>query len=215
LTKVRDAEQVIDAAAKVFAAKGFEAARLEEIAAELGILRGSLYYYVPSKAELLSMLFDRRLLVLIGRVEAIAAADLPPITKLEAALRAHLRHLDEFYPESSQWFKLPQHRRPAKNQAQVSARYHQYERLLRGIVEEGIAAGAMRRDLDPKVATLGVLGACNWLTQWYRKGGRLSIDEIGDTLISLLTDGLRADTRPTERRRATKRRRARAAERPD
>lgn len=201
MTKVRDSEQVIEAAARVFARKGFEAARLEEIAAELGILRGSLYYHVPSKAELLCMVFDRRLMVLIERVAQIATSDLPPAQKLEAALRAHLRHLDEFYPESSQWFKLPARRRPATHQAQVNARYHQYEGLLRSIVDEGIATGAFRRELDPKVATLGLLGACNWLTQWYRKGGRLSIEQIADTLVLLLIDGLRSDAGKARRRR--------------
>jgi hypothetical protein len=44
--------------------------------------------------------------------------------------------------------------------------------------------------------TLSVLGSANWLTHWYRRGGRLSIEEIGDTIISMALDGLRAPAKP-------------------
>ncbi|MGH2586984.1 MAG: TetR/AcrR family transcriptional regulator [Dehalococcoidia bacterium] len=193
MTKIHDREQVIDAAAKVFAAKGFEAARLEEIAAELGVLKGSLYYHAASKAELLFLVTHRRMLTIIEQTQTIAASDASPAEKLAAAMRAHLHHLDEHHPESSLWFVQPSRSgKSADRQAEIRALHREYEAVLRGIVQEGIESGDFYRDLDAAVATLGVLGMCNWLPRWYDRGGRLSIDEIGDTFIGMVLEGLRS-----------------------
>ncbi len=196
MTKVRDREQVIEAAARVFAGKGYEAARLEDIAAELGILKGSLYYHVSSKAELYFLVNCKRAACLIAGIEQIAAGSATPAEKLATALRAHLHHLDRYYPESSHWFLNPA---TSPSTAQQQAEYRRlsraYEAALRGLVEEGITAGELRPDLDPKVATLGLLGMCNWLARWYHQDGRLSIDAIAGTLIAMALDGLRCSGR--------------------
>src|SRR5262249_44622276 len=149
-----------------------------EIAAELGILQGSLYYHVGSKADLLALVQTRRLVTLIERMEGIAASDLPPLDKLATAVREHLRHLDEFFPESSQWFmERSQPRLSDGGGRGVLGLNRRYVDVLEDIVKQGVAAGALRADLDTGVATRGLLGMCNWLPRWYRKDGRLSIDQ--------------------------------------
>lgn len=193
MTKIRDLEQLLDVAAKVFAEKGFDAARLEDIAAELGVLQGSLYYHVASKADLLLLIQERRFRAIKARMEGIAASHLAPRAKLSVALREHLRFLDEFFPESSEWFTEPaQGRLSLERYEQWRAHNRSYVDVLEGIVREGVEAGQLRRDLDTHVAVRGMIGMCNWLPRWYRKGGRLAIDEIGDTLIGMVIDGLRS-----------------------
>ncbi len=193
MTKVRDREQVIEAAARVFAEKGYEAARLEDIAAELGILKGSLYYHAASKAELLFLVNCKRLTYLIDGIERIAQERCSPSEKLSTAIRAHLLHLDTHFPESSQWFVNPDTaRHTAGQKAEYRRLSRQYESAMRGLIEAGIAAGELRADLDPKVTTLGILGMCNWLTRWYHQDGRLGIDHIAATYNTFIFDGLRA-----------------------
>jgi TetR/AcrR family transcriptional regulator, cholesterol catabolism regulator len=202
VTKVRDLDQVLDAAARVFGEKGFEDARIEDIAAELGILKGSLYYYAATKAELLFLVTRRRLLVLIERIEGIAASQASPSGKVAAAVRAHLDQLDAFYPESRQWFTQPS--RPRGRDDGLDSRREEirdlnrrYRAVWRRIIGEGAAAGSFDADLDLDVATLGVLGACNWLTQWYEKDGRLQIEEISATLERLILGGLSTNNQPS------------------
>jgi AcrR family transcriptional regulator len=191
VTKIRDLDQLLDAAAKVFAEKGFEAARLEDIAAELGVLQGSLYYHVASKADLLVLVQRRRSLAIKAQIECIAATDAPPRAKLAAALREHLRHLDAFFPESSEWFTQPaQGRLSEEGREQLRTVSRAYIEVFEGILRQGAEAGEFRVDLDLPVTTRGLMGMCNWLPRWYRKDGRLSIDEISDTFVSLLMDGL-------------------------
>jgi AcrR family transcriptional regulator len=192
VTKIRDLDQLLDAAAKVFAEKGFDAARLEDIATELGVLQGSLYYHVASKADLLFLVQRRRLLAITACMERIAASEMAPLDKLATALREHLRHVDDFWPESAQWFTEPAPRHSEDRRANGRTLNRAYLDVIEDIVYQCAEAGELRSDLDVPIATRGVIGMCNWLPRWYRKGGRLSMDQISEMFISLATDGLRS-----------------------
>jgi hypothetical protein len=66
-----------------------------------------------------------------------------------------------------------------------------YERALRGLIEQGIACGALR-PADPKLAALLLLGAVNWTARWFRPDGGRSAVEIGREAAELLVRGLLA-----------------------
>lgn len=201
MTKVRDLDQLLDVAARLFGERGYEATTLEEIAQELGILKGSLYHYISSKAELHALVTKRRLEQLIDDVERIAALDIPADEKLTQALRKHLGTIHDFYPESSQWFVQPALPKTTTDSTPADRPNRTYESVIRQIITQGISDGVFRGDLDPQVMALSVLGSCNWLTLWYRRGGRLTIDQVGDTVIAMALDGLRAGTRSAGTRR--------------
>jgi AcrR family transcriptional regulator len=197
LTKVRDRQQLIDVAARIFAERGFEAARLEDIAAELGVLKGSLYYHVSGKGELLYLVVLRILVPMIDSLEAVNATDAPAREKLAAAVRAHLRHFDEYYRESLMLFverALPllsrEHRRD------IFDRYRRYEALLHGLLQSGIEAGEFRADLDVNVLVLSLLGMCNWVPRWFRGDGRLTMDAIADVFLAVFLEGIGPRSRP-------------------
>jgi AcrR family transcriptional regulator len=72
--------EILDAAGQIFNEKGYQAARIEDIAGRVGILRGSLYYYIDSKEDLLyalSVAGHTSGLATIDEDEAMAAADAP------------------------------------------------------------------------------------------------------------------------------------------
>jgi AcrR family transcriptional regulator len=203
LTKVRDRKQLIDVAARLFAERGFEAARLEDIAAELGVLKGSLYYHVSGKGELLYLVVLRILDPMIDSLEGIVATDAPAREKLVAAVRTHLGHYDQYYRESLRMFvdrALPllsdEHR------SEIFDRYHRYEALLRGLLQSGIETGEFRADLDVNILVLGLLGMCNWVPRWYRADGRLSIDAIADIFLSAFLEGIQSQSDPPRRDRS-------------
>lgn len=201
MTKVRDLDQVLDVAARLFGERGYEATRLDDIAQELGVLKGSLYYYTSSKADLLRHINGRRLRELIANATTILESDASAADRLDEVLREHLRFIDRHHPESSQWFE------PANSTTRRSSRTRgkrppnserlnrRYAALIARAVEEGQELGEFRPELDPKVAALGLLGSCNWLTRWYAKDGRLDIEAISDNLVTVLLQGLRVDAR--------------------
>jgi AcrR family transcriptional regulator len=193
MTKVYDREQLVEVAARVFGQKGFEGARLEDIAAELGLLKGSLYYHVRSKYELLFLVLKRIYEPMVAKLEHAVASEVSPREKLRAAVRSHLEHYDEFHMETPvQFVDGSLQSLPPEYASAIRAIFDQYERLLREVLDEGIRAGEFRADLDLSIVKMAMLGMCNWLPRWYRKDGPLSIQAISDIFADLLLQGLEA-----------------------
>ena len=56
----------------------------------------------------------------------------------------------------------------------VLGKGHSYQGVFRQLIEEAVAAGEVRGDLDPRLAALSILGSANWVYRWFRPGGRFS-----------------------------------------
>ena len=91
-------DEIITAAAKVFQTKGYHAASVQDIADEVGILKGSLYHHFESKEELLYLIVKEPIAKLYETVGEILASEAPAAEKLRRAILAHLEHLLEDLP---------------------------------------------------------------------------------------------------------------------
>jgi AcrR family transcriptional regulator len=191
VTKIRDRDQLVEAAARVFARKGFDSASMEDIAAEVGVLQGSLYYHVSSKAELLFLVQRRRLMAINAALDGIADSAEAPPEKLRHAIREHLRYLETNYPESRNWFTEPG-RGTDSGDARDDIRElnHRYGGIWVRIIRDGIESGAFRAGVDAGTVARGILGMCNWVPRWYRREGPRSIDDIIADLSEMAVRGL-------------------------
>ncbi len=88
-------QESLDAAARLFARRGFHAASMREIAAAAGMLPGSLYYHVPSKDELLLAVYEEGVRRIAERFDAAVSETQPSWARFEAACVAHLEMLLE------------------------------------------------------------------------------------------------------------------------
>jgi AcrR family transcriptional regulator len=78
-------QAILDAALLTFAEHGFEAARLDDVAARAGVAKGTLYLYFPSKEALFEGLVRTSVAPIIARMSELAAApDIPPMQAIEA-----------------------------------------------------------------------------------------------------------------------------------
>src|SRR5262249_32729818 len=91
--------------------------------------------------------------------------------------------------------------------ANVRAQRERYASVVSDIIARGVRAGEFAVP-DVGIATLGLLGMCNWLCQWYSPTGRLSASDIGARFADLVLDGLRG---PQRKKRGGASRCARAA----
>ncbi len=74
--------EILDAAEKLFHTKGFEKCTVNDILHEVGIAKGTFYYYFKSKEEVLDAIVARFTELMISRVEAVLSRDVHPIEKL-------------------------------------------------------------------------------------------------------------------------------------
>src|SRR3979409_285251 len=85
----REAE-VIDSAVEVFFDKGYSAASIQDVADRVGVLKGSLYYYIDSKEDLLSRIVDDVHRESTEILEAVQALDVPAIEAVRIYIEKHV-----------------------------------------------------------------------------------------------------------------------------
>jgi AcrR family transcriptional regulator len=185
-------DEIVAAAAKVFRTKGYHAATVRDIADEVGILKGSLYHHFESKEALLYLVVKEPIAQMYRTMGEIAAADAAATEKLRRAILAHLEAFDRHYPHL---FVYLREREAVKRRfrEQIGFSPKAYERLWQQILEEGVASGEFRRELDIRVASYGLLGMLNWSYKWYNPGGRLPVGEVAGEFTALALAGLAAN----------------------
>lgn len=177
---------IVRSAAKNFAKYGYEGTSLDQIAKQAGVHKSTLYHYIRSKKELLLDVLVTPLSECLQRLEAVLCDEgLDVRGQLEALLRIHLNfmfsHRDVFVIFVRERNALRGYRK-ARLYFEMIERYDQ---IFYGTMKEGIASGDFR-ETDPRVASLVLLGGCNWMVEWYKSTGRLSRHELEDTVVEFL-----------------------------
>jgi AcrR family transcriptional regulator len=170
--------EIIDAAASVFAAKGYQAATVQDIASRVGLLKGSLYYYIESKEDLLFALVERAYLDTIDWIttsDAVGVGDAP--TRMRTFIERWMANL----AQQSARMKLTEREGrhlSAQHAAAVRKLASRIEAMVRTIIEEGVAEGSFFADTDAVTGAKSILSLLNATAAWYRPSGPLSWADI-------------------------------------
>lgn len=196
----RRADEIIDAAAAVFAERGYHGASTQDVADRLGMRQASLYYYFPSKESALEQVCLRSVADFVERAETIAAGPARAAEKLAAIVRSHLAPV-ESRGDYVRCFLRERRFLPRDSARRIRRVARRYEDILRGVIEAGIATGELRRDLEPRLATLALLGMCNAAMEWYGREPNASVARIADAFTDLALSGMKAGPGSAKSRR--------------
>lgn len=162
--------EVLDAAAQLFHDSGYSSTTVQDVADALGILKGSLYYYIDTKEDLLFQLLDQvhdEVDQMLEEVKAIP--DLAPLIRLETYIRRQVEY-------------------NLKNMVRVTVYYHDVDRLsnerrqqilqrdkahnhfVRSLIRQAQSDGQADASLDANVLCNCVYATIIWTYRWYRKG---------------------------------------------
>ena len=181
----RRAPEIIEAAARVFAERGYDQTSVPELAEALGLAAGSLYHYFGGKEQLLRAICDQLMDPLLERAEALPAEPRKPAEQLRALVRVWVEHV---VTHRDHMLVFQQERHVIEHGAAwrgVRASRKAFERLVEDALERAGAGSAT----DPRLALSALLGMVNHTAQWYRPRGRLSATEIADGYVDLLLGG--------------------------
>ncbi len=182
--------EILEAAGNVFHEKGYQAARIEDIAARVGILKGSLYYYIESKEDLLFALSDSAHssgLETIAEPPELAGADAP--TRLGEFVERWAVVLDANPPYAAV-AERDVGRLRGDRYEHVMAKRNQLHGFVRSLIEQGIAEGSFDPSNDPGVATNALFEMMNGTRHWFRPDGRKSTHDIGEWYRTFILKGL-------------------------
>jgi TetR/AcrR family fatty acid metabolism transcriptional regulator len=164
-TQEEKRRQIMEAAVRAFARKGYHACRVGEIAEEAGVAYGLVYHYFESKEEVLQTIFRDTWEQMLARIREVEATDDPAAEKVRKVTALLLRTWRRD-PDLVRVLVREVTRSPEQLQQQVEEIGHAYEALER-IVASGQETGEFRRELDPKLAATVFYGALEeTLTGW-------------------------------------------------
>ena len=195
----RRAPQIIEAAARVFAERGFHGATTQDIADVLGIRQASLYYYFASKEAALELVCLKGVEGFFDAGKKIAAGPETARERLILLINSHLSPLIDRGDFVSVFVNERQHL-PVEARRRIGRWARGLERIFEGVIKDGIAQGEFRADLDARLITLAILGMCNAAQRWHRKEN-FGVARIADEFAHLVTDGMGGATNKRRRRK--------------
>src|SRR5436190_16023063 len=183
--------QLLDAAVRVFARKGYHASRVGDIAEEAGVAHGLLYHYFKSKDQVLEAVFHENWSVLLARIASVEETDEPASDQL--------RHIAAIVLRT--WLHLPDVVRVVIREfgrsPELAARIGELAQpidAIRRVISRGIERGEFRQDIDPQVAATVVYGSIDeLLTAWVLDrlpAGEEDVAAAERTLLEIILLGL-------------------------
>jgi len=186
----RRAAEVIDAAAQVFARRGYHGASTQDIADVLSIRQASLYYYFESKEAALEAVCASGVEDYAVRAQKILRG---PESGSEKVARLVFHHLAPMAERLDYTLVFLRERRflPQPARKRIRAIEVRYERIIQRIIQQGIDSGEFRADLDPRMATLALLGLGNSAALWLGREPGATLERITQSYVELLVRAFR------------------------
>lgn len=183
-------KQLTRAACEVFARKGYTAASIQDVADKVGVLKGSLYYYIESKEDLLWRIIEDVHAQSTLILDESLALDLSPIERIRVYIGRHVEWYLNNVAEVAVFFRDWRHL--ADERLSVArGRRSGYEKTIRDLIASAQDAGEIAPSVDVKYASMYVLAAVNAVPDWYRPDGKDSASHIAESFaeitIGLLT----------------------------
>jgi len=182
-------QQIIEAAVRVFARKGYFNSRVSDIAREAGIAAGTIYLYFDTKEEILVTLFREKMAAFVEAVRQAIAEERDAVAKLRRLIHLHFKILED-NAELAEVVQVELRQGQKFFRGPATQEIAAYFTLIGSVFEEGVSAGQFRPDLPIKVATKMLFGAMDQMaTSWVlgKRGYRLV--DTADTVADLFLRG--------------------------
>ena len=191
--------EIVETAAQIFRAKGYDAGSLDDLAAALDLRKASLYYYVRSKAELLYLIFDRAISTALSRIESCLDIE-DPRERLASLIRDQAITIAQ-EPSFFSVFFDQRPRLAADYEAEIRAKERHYLHVFARAVAAAAADGAIA-PVEARYGAQAVLGMTSWVYKWFEPG-RDDPEAFAQTCVDLV---LSPAAPPPGRRRHTAKR---------
>jgi AcrR family transcriptional regulator len=186
-------DQVLETATRLFTERGYDAASIRDLAAELAMRPSSLYHHFPGKQHILFA-------ICVGMQTDFNAALMPlfktgkgPVETLKDAIREQIRF--SLARKGEVLVSIRERRSlPPELRRQVNQLRREYRDALSGVIEEGRRQGLFKV-ADSKLAAMGLLDMISGLFQWFQPRDDADRERITriyvDAALALLTGGQR------------------------
>ncbi len=179
-------QDVIDAAGRLFAKRGYHGTSMRTLGKELGLVGSSLYSHVGSKEELLVEVVRHGAALFEASVDRARAGGGDGATQLRNLITGHLDVVLDNRDAASTYLNEASVL-DADHRNQVRAERNRYEQAFREVFDLGTKDGSLPKAADPKLAAIFTLSVLNAVPRWYRPLGPLDRTDLADEIFSFVT----------------------------
>jgi AcrR family transcriptional regulator len=182
-------ERLLSTAARVFADKGFHATTMRDLSRATGMSLAGMYYYVPSKGDLLCAIQERCFHQVLAGAAAAVAEGTGPVDRVARFIRHHVG----FFASHMSEMKVLSHEAKSLSGARlekINRLKHRYVDRLVGLIADLDAGGEGRP--EPRIAAYALFGMMNWIYTWYHPRGPVSPEMLADHFAQLFLTGATA-----------------------
>jgi AcrR family transcriptional regulator len=183
--------EILHAAARVFATRGYYTSTTDDIARAMGVTKGVIYYYFRSKEEIYFEVVSAGVEGALRRLEITVADDAPAVETLHRAV-TDLVTFNVSEQEEGYYAMLVIHDMRAlsvENLGRVRDLQRSFRALFVDILQRGVDEGVFIAQ-DAGVAANAMLNAANYVADWFRPSGRLSAAEVARQIADQLVRGV-------------------------
>lgn len=185
--KSYDIDSLTDVALRVFAAKGYDGATMDDVARAAGITKAAIYHHVSGKEALLERGLARALDALFATLAEPAG---PDETALEALRRLVTRVAETTLERLPELSVLVRVRGGSRTERAALERRRAFDRIITQLVARAQAEGTLRTDIDARLITRLVFGMSNSVVEWYASGSSIAPDRLVRGLVAVAFAGI-------------------------
>lgn len=188
-------EELVDAAARVFRRKGFQAAKLQDIAEEVGKDRASLYYYTSGKDELFQDVVAVAVLSNVEMVEQLYREEVPSVAKLRCLITRLMESYEKHYPYLFVYVQEPMAHLDDSTEwnRKMILLQKRFDEGVRGIIRQGMEDGSLAvSEEQVRLIANGIIGMVSWSHRWFQPSKGVSGESIGLVFADAILNGIAA-----------------------
>lgn len=182
-------DAILQKAARLFRTHGYDKTTMDDIAVALQLSKASIYYYFPTKDDLLYQVCENAVGQALEQMSAIQAHATSDIDKLHQLMLNHFQafaaHADAFTVFIQELWK-----RDDERSRSIRRKQRKFQEGIEALVASAQGSGNFRSG-NPTLVTFAILGMCHWAYQWMPHS-KLSPEEIASGFTDLLANGLLA-----------------------
>lgn len=188
-------KNILLAAQKVFARKGFTSAKIDDVAREARIGKGTVYEYFKSKEDIFFALYEEVKAELHRRIFSIDK-ELPPGEKLRKYLASALLSFEAWRDFSFVLLDFwAVHKRSSSSKVNFDELYSEAREQIASVIKEGIKNGDFKKVNPTHAASLLVGIIDGLLLQWIFNPKSFSLQRISDDIVEIISTGIRKHDR--------------------
>jgi len=184
-------DEIISASILLFDDKGYSETSIKDIVDNIGVTKGSFYYYFKSKQELLKDIqlnYINRLLN--DQDDIFNQSNKSYREKLYSTIYMVISCI-RTNSESARIFNRERRNLTDVHWEEINEKHDKFRLNYQKIIEKGIEAGEFNDHVRPDILTFGILGMTNWSYYWFRPDGEINEEELANFYMEILLNGIK------------------------